>query len=185
VFNNEDFWCAFFFVFCGYFIFLCVHFLHFLHFLLPPIVEVDISNIAIISVIPDMVKTILSGITNTPQKTYRIAQETDSWNRLHSLQIKDIIITTSRRTLTRAAPERRPPPTAACVASSHQLQPPREMGHHRRRTAVPRHAAGGGPRNRPPPPSALPPQPPTTRPLPTTTGCRADAPSSATGPSTT
>ena len=68
-----------------YFIFLCVHFLHFLHFLLPPIVEVDISDIAIISVIPDMVKAIISGITNTPQKTYRIAQYTDSWNQLHSL----------------------------------------------------------------------------------------------------
>jgi hypothetical protein len=47
---------------------------HFLHFLLPPIVKVDISDIAIISVIPDMVKAIISGITNTPQKTYRIAQ---------------------------------------------------------------------------------------------------------------
>ena len=46
----------------------------FLQFLLPPIVDVDISDIAIISVIPDMVKAIISGITNTPQKTYRIAQ---------------------------------------------------------------------------------------------------------------
>jgi hypothetical protein len=33
-----------FFIFC----------VHFLHFLLPPIVKVDISDIAIISVIPDM-----------------------------------------------------------------------------------------------------------------------------------
>jgi hypothetical protein len=32
---------------------------------LPPIVKVDISDIAIISVIPDMVKAIISGITNT------------------------------------------------------------------------------------------------------------------------
>ena len=32
-----------------------------------------------------MVKAIISGITNTLQKTYRIAQYTDSWNRLHSL----------------------------------------------------------------------------------------------------
>ena len=32
------------------------------------------QNIAIISVIPDMVKAIISGITNTPQTTYRIAQ---------------------------------------------------------------------------------------------------------------
>jgi hypothetical protein len=55
-------------IFCGFF---CVHCLH---FLLPPIVKVDISDIAIISVIPDMVKVIISGITNTPQKTYRIAQ---------------------------------------------------------------------------------------------------------------
>jgi hypothetical protein len=37
-------------------------------------VVVDISDIAIISVIPDMVKAIISGITNTPQKTYRIAK---------------------------------------------------------------------------------------------------------------
>jgi hypothetical protein len=52
-------------------IFFCVHFLH---FLLPPIVEVDISDIAIRSVIPDMLKAIISGITNTPQIFYRIAQ---------------------------------------------------------------------------------------------------------------
>ncbi len=69
-----------------YFLFFCVHFLHddvafYLffqkqkRFLLPPIVEVDVSDIAIISVIPDMVKAIISGITNTPQKTYRIAQQ--------------------------------------------------------------------------------------------------------------
>jgi hypothetical protein len=45
--------------------FFCVHFLH---FLLPPIVEVDISDIAIISVIPDMVKAIISGITNYSSK---------------------------------------------------------------------------------------------------------------------
>jgi hypothetical protein len=56
-------------IFCGFFYF-CVHFWH---FLLPPIVKVDISDIAITSVIPDMVKAIISGITNTPQKTYRIA----------------------------------------------------------------------------------------------------------------
>ena len=37
-------------------------------------VVVDISDIAIISVIPDMVKGMISGITNTPQTTYRIAQ---------------------------------------------------------------------------------------------------------------
>jgi hypothetical protein len=37
-------------------------------------VVVEISDIAIISVSPDMVKPIISGITNTPQKTYRIAQ---------------------------------------------------------------------------------------------------------------
>ena len=71
VFNNEDFWCAFIFDFLWFFLFFCVHFLH---FLLPPIVDVDISDIAIILVIPDMVKAIISGITNTPQKTYRIAQ---------------------------------------------------------------------------------------------------------------
>jgi hypothetical protein len=40
----------------------------------PSCVVVDISDIAIISAIPDMVKSIMSGITNTPQKTYRIAQ---------------------------------------------------------------------------------------------------------------
>ena len=69
-------------IFCVFFLFFGVHFLH---FLLLPIVDVDISDIAIISVIPDMVKAIISGITNTPQKTYRIAQETDSWNRFQPL----------------------------------------------------------------------------------------------------
>jgi hypothetical protein len=58
-------------IFCVFLLCFCVHFWH---FLLPPIVDVDISDIAIISVIPDMVKAIISGITNTPQKTYRIAQ---------------------------------------------------------------------------------------------------------------
>jgi len=58
-------------IFCGFFLFFCVHFLH---FLLLPIVDVDISDIAIIPVIPDMVKARISGITNTPQKTYSIAQ---------------------------------------------------------------------------------------------------------------
>jgi hypothetical protein len=48
-------------IFCGFFFIFCVHFLH---FLLPPIVQVDILDIAIISVIPDMVKAIISGITN-------------------------------------------------------------------------------------------------------------------------
>jgi hypothetical protein len=58
-------------IFCGFFHFFCVHFLHFLFLL---IVDLDISDIAIISVVPDMVKTIILGITNTPEKTYRIAQ---------------------------------------------------------------------------------------------------------------
>jgi len=82
VLNIEDFGVHFSSIFCGFFF---IVFVHFLYFLLPPIVKVDISDIAIISVIPDMVKTITSGITNTPQKTYRIAQYTDSWNWLHSL----------------------------------------------------------------------------------------------------
>jgi len=43
-FNNEDFWCAFFFDFLWFFNFLCTFFLH---FLLLPIVKVDISDIAI------------------------------------------------------------------------------------------------------------------------------------------
>jgi hypothetical protein len=60
-------------------------FVHFLHFLLLPIVEVDISDIAIISGITNMVKDIILVINNTPQKTYRIAQYTDSWNLFHSL----------------------------------------------------------------------------------------------------
>ncbi len=72
VFNNEDFWCAFFFDFLCFYFYFFVYI--FLHFLLPPIVEVDISDIAIISVIPDMLTAIISGITNTPHKTYRIAQ---------------------------------------------------------------------------------------------------------------
>ena len=58
-------------IFCGFF-YLFVYI--FLHFLLLLIVEVDISDLAIISVIPDMVNAIISGITNTPQKTYCIAQ---------------------------------------------------------------------------------------------------------------
>jgi hypothetical protein len=57
-------------IFCGFFNFLCTFFA----FLLPPIVKVDISDVAIILDIPDIVKAIISGITNTPQKTYRIAQ---------------------------------------------------------------------------------------------------------------
>jgi hypothetical protein len=59
IFNNEDFWCAFFFDFLWFFLFFCVHFLH---FLLPPIVEVDISDIAII-VLPN---TQILGIGYTP-----------------------------------------------------------------------------------------------------------------------
>ena len=57
-------------IFCG-FLFFCVHFLH---FLLPPIVEVDMSDIAKISGITNVVKTIILVINNNPQKTYRIAQ---------------------------------------------------------------------------------------------------------------
>ena len=45
-------------IFCVFFLKFCIHFLH---FLLPPIVDVDISDIAIISVIPDMVKAIYRG----------------------------------------------------------------------------------------------------------------------------
>jgi hypothetical protein len=66
----------------------CVHFyfcVHFLKFLLLPIVEVDISDIAIISGITNMVKTIKLVINNTPQKTHRIAQYTVAWYRLHAL----------------------------------------------------------------------------------------------------
>jgi biotin transporter BioY len=76
IYHFWHFWCDF----CNFcvFFFIFLYFLgaFFLHFLLPPIVKVDISDIAIISVIPDMVKAIISGITNThtPQKTYRIAQ---------------------------------------------------------------------------------------------------------------
>ena len=83
VFNNEDFWCAFFFDFLCFY----VYFLHFLYFLLPPIVEVDISDIVIISGITNMVKAIILVINNTPHTTYCIAQYTDCWkqNRFHSL----------------------------------------------------------------------------------------------------
>jgi hypothetical protein len=58
VFNNEDFCVHFSSIFCGFF--FCVHFVH---FLLPPIVEVDISDIAIILGMTNMVKAIISGIT--------------------------------------------------------------------------------------------------------------------------
>jgi hypothetical protein len=50
---------------------------------------VDISDIAIIPgiiIIINMVKVIILVINNTPQKTYRFAQYTDSWNQLHSLR---------------------------------------------------------------------------------------------------
>jgi hypothetical protein len=52
VFNIEDFWVHLSSIFCGFSYFFCVHFLHFLLLL---IVDVDISDIAIISVIPIMV----------------------------------------------------------------------------------------------------------------------------------
>jgi hypothetical protein len=57
-----------------YFILLCTFFA----FLLPPIVEVDISNIAIISGITNMVKAIILAITNTPQKLIVFAPYTSS-----------------------------------------------------------------------------------------------------------
>ena len=60
--------------FSSIFVVFFIYCVHFLYFLLPPIVKVHMSDIAIISVIPDMVKSIISGITNTPQKTHRIAQ---------------------------------------------------------------------------------------------------------------
>jgi hypothetical protein len=73
-------------IFCVYMcVYIYIYILcTFLHFLLPPIVEVDISDIAIISGITNMVKAIILVINNTSQKTYRIAQYTDSWNRFHS-----------------------------------------------------------------------------------------------------
>jgi len=71
--------------FLRFFVFLFFFGEHFLHFLLPLIVEVDISDIAKISGITNMVKAIILVINNTPQKTHRIAQYTDSWNRFHSL----------------------------------------------------------------------------------------------------
>jgi hypothetical protein len=52
---------------------------------LPPIVEVDISDIAIKSGMTYMVKAIILVIKKTPKKTYRIAQYIDSWNRFHFL----------------------------------------------------------------------------------------------------
>ena len=48
-------------------------------------ISYQISDIAIISGITNMVKTIILVITNTPQKTYRIAQYTLAWYRFHSL----------------------------------------------------------------------------------------------------
>ena len=43
-------------------------------------------DIAIISGIVNMVKAIISATNTTPQKTYRIAQYTDSMNRLYPLR---------------------------------------------------------------------------------------------------
>jgi hypothetical protein len=72
VFNDEDFLCAFSFDFLWIFLYFCVHFLN---FLLPPIVEVQDQY-------GENYKLV---INNAPQKTYRIAQYTISWYRLHSL----------------------------------------------------------------------------------------------------
>ncbi len=52
--------------------------MHFLHDLLS---GVDISDIAIISGITNMVKAIISVINNTPLNTYPITKYTDSLNR--------------------------------------------------------------------------------------------------------
>ena len=82
VFNNEVFCVHFSLIFCVFSLCFCVHFLN---FLLPPIVEVDISDIAKISGITNVVKTIILVINNNPQKTYRIAQYTVAWYRLLSL----------------------------------------------------------------------------------------------------
>ena len=46
-------------IFLRYFVFLYIFLCTFLHFLLPPIVEVDISDIVIISGITNMVKPII------------------------------------------------------------------------------------------------------------------------------
>ncbi len=68
VFNNED----------------CLY--AFLAFFLSAAVSVvDISDIAILSEITNMVKTMILAIDNTPQKTYHIAQYTDSRNQLQPL----------------------------------------------------------------------------------------------------
>ena len=86
---------------------------------------------------------------------------------------------TSRRTSTRAAPERRPPPTVGAYAPT----PPatREGG----RTAAPRHAVGGEPR---PGPAPARPAAATSHATPpanhNSKAGKADALSSATGPST-
>jgi hypothetical protein len=92
----EDFLCAFFFDFCVFLIYFCVK--YFLIFLLPPIVEVDTSDIAITSGITSMVKTIILVINNTPQKTYRIAQYTVAWYRLHSLGRNWVVVSLGRPT---------------------------------------------------------------------------------------
>ena len=96
--------------------------------------------------------------------------------------------TTSRRTLTREAPERRPPQTALRPPTSHTSSShPREGGHHLRRTASQLHAAGGGPRPGQAPAAARP-AAATSHDTPPANHNRkagkADALSSATGPST-
>jgi len=45
----------------------------------------DISDIAILSGITNMVKALISAINNIPQRTYLVAQYTDSRNRLDPL----------------------------------------------------------------------------------------------------
>ena len=70
--------------FCIFCLFCCNFFV--CNFCFRRCVVVDISDIATISGLTNMVKAIILVINNTPQKTHRIAQYTDSWNRLHSLQ---------------------------------------------------------------------------------------------------
>ncbi len=73
--------------FCIFCLFCCNFFVYiFCNFCFRNCVVVDISDIATISGLTNMVKAIILVINNTPQKTHRIAQYTDSWNRLHSLQ---------------------------------------------------------------------------------------------------
>jgi hypothetical protein len=82
-FKNEDFFVYFWQIFCAFFeIVVCIFSFW------CSLRSTYIRYREIISGITNMVKAMILAINNTPQKTYRIAQYTDSRNRVHPLQVE-------------------------------------------------------------------------------------------------